>query len=79
MDMEWAKDGNTNELFIVQARPETVQAGRDFSKVNEYLPPRARAPLVDGRVGRFEGRDGQGARHFERESISAISKKAKFS
>ena len=26
MDMEWAKDGLTGELFIVQARPETVQA-----------------------------------------------------
>lgn len=26
MDMEWAKDGITSELFIVQARPETVQA-----------------------------------------------------
>ncbi|GAA1496120.1 hypothetical protein GCM10009628_11220 [Paeniglutamicibacter kerguelensis] len=26
MDMEWAKDGTTGELFIVQARPETVQA-----------------------------------------------------
>ncbi len=24
MDMEWAKDGRTGELFIVQARPETV-------------------------------------------------------
>ncbi len=31
MDMEWAKDGHTGELFIVQARPETVQSlkGRD--------------------------------------------------
>ena len=28
MDMEWAKDGVTGELFIVQARPETIQAGR---------------------------------------------------
>ncbi len=28
MDMEWAKDGRTGELFIVQARPETVQARR---------------------------------------------------
>ncbi len=28
MDMEWAKDGLTSELFVVQARPETVQAGR---------------------------------------------------
>ncbi len=36
MDMEWAKDGETGELFIVQARPETIQAGRDFSKVKEY-------------------------------------------
>ncbi|AMM31285.1 Phosphoenolpyruvate synthase [Sinomonas atrocyanea] len=26
MDMEWAKDGETGELFMVQARPETVQA-----------------------------------------------------
>lgn len=36
MDMEWAKDGETGELFIVQARPETIQAGRDFSKLKEY-------------------------------------------
>jgi pyruvate,water dikinase len=36
MDMEWARDGKTNELFIVQARPETVQARRDFSKLVEY-------------------------------------------
>lgn len=28
MDMEWAKDGQTGELFIVQARPETVQSQR---------------------------------------------------
>jgi len=37
MDMEWAKDGRTGELFIVQARPETVQAGRDFSKIKEFI------------------------------------------
>jgi len=37
MDMEWAKDGVTRELFIVQARPETVHAERDFSKVKEYV------------------------------------------
>ncbi len=36
MDMEWAKDGVTGDLFIVQARPETVQARKDFSKVKEY-------------------------------------------
>ncbi|MBE7449973.1 MAG: phosphoenolpyruvate synthase [Kofleriaceae bacterium] len=28
MDIEWAKDGLTGELFVVQARPETVHAGR---------------------------------------------------
>ncbi len=37
MDMEWAKDGRTGELFIVQARPETVQASRDFSKIKEFI------------------------------------------
>jgi len=26
MDIEWAKDGETDELYIVQARPETVHA-----------------------------------------------------
>ncbi|WP_430297022.1 phosphoenolpyruvate synthase [Sinomonas sp. B1-1] len=31
MDMEWAKDGLTGELFMVQARPETVQARRSAS------------------------------------------------
>lgn len=36
MDMEWAKDGETNELFIVQARPETIQSQRDFSILSEY-------------------------------------------
>lgn len=29
MDIEWAKDGITNELFIIQARPETVHQSRD--------------------------------------------------
>ena len=37
MDMEWAKDGQTGELFIVQARPETVQSERDSSKIKEYV------------------------------------------
>ncbi|MDP2655733.1 MAG: phosphoenolpyruvate synthase [bacterium] len=36
MDMEWAKDGKTSELYVVQARPETIQARRDFSKLVEY-------------------------------------------
>ncbi len=37
MDMEWAKDGVTGELFIVQARPETVQSRKDTSKLIKYV------------------------------------------
>jgi pyruvate,water dikinase len=32
MDMEWAKDGLTGELFLVQARPETVQARKSGTR-----------------------------------------------
>lgn len=37
MDMEWAKDGRTGKLFMVQARPETVQSRRDSSVLEEYI------------------------------------------
>ena len=37
MDIEWAKDGVTNELFIVQARPETVHSQRDVAKLRTYI------------------------------------------
>ena len=36
MDIEWAKDGNTGELFIVQARPETVQSQRSKDILESY-------------------------------------------
>ena len=36
MDMEWAKDGITNELFIVQARPETVQSQKVSNVLRSY-------------------------------------------
>ncbi len=36
MDMEWAKDGETGELFIVQARPETVQSHKDAGQLHSY-------------------------------------------
>ena len=36
MDMEWAKDGETGELFVVQARPETVQSRRQASALKTY-------------------------------------------
>ncbi len=37
MDIEWAKDGITGELFIVQARPETVQSQKDVNVLEEYI------------------------------------------
>ena len=36
MDIEWAKDGVSGELFIVQARPETVQARRSGATLTSY-------------------------------------------
>lgn len=37
MDMEWAKDGKDSKLYIVQARPETVQSKRDLNILEEYV------------------------------------------
>jgi pyruvate,water dikinase len=36
MDIEWARDGETGELFIVQARPETVQSSRATNELESY-------------------------------------------
>jgi len=36
MDIEWAKDGKTGELFIVQARPETVQSQKEAEQMKTY-------------------------------------------
>lgn len=36
MDIEWAKDGITNQLFIVQARPETVQSQKTGNLLRSY-------------------------------------------
>jgi len=48
MDTEWAKDGKTGDLFIVQARPETVQATRDKNVYEEYKLKKAGKELVRG-------------------------------
>ena len=49
MDTEWAKDGQTGEMFIVQARPETVESRRDRNLLESYeLKQRGRV-LVSGR------------------------------
>ena len=36
MDVEWAFDGLSKELFIVQARPETIHSQKDHKKITEY-------------------------------------------
>ena len=36
MDMEWAKDGQTGKLYIVQARPETVASKKNVNVLEEY-------------------------------------------
>ena len=49
MDMEWAKDGHTGELFIVQARPETVQSQKRQDSLELYRLGRKGKVLLTGR------------------------------
>ena len=57
MDMEWAKDGRTGELFIVQARPETVQSLRSLDSLETWRLKGTGKVLVSGRsVGEKIGR-----------------------
>jgi pyruvate,water dikinase len=49
MDIEWAKDGLTGELFIVQARLETVHARRPMQILEQYTLRRRGDPRVTGR------------------------------
>ena len=49
MDIEWAKDGITGELFILQARPETVHARKENNFIEKYkLTGTHGAPLATG-------------------------------
>jgi pyruvate, water dikinase len=52
MDIEWAKDGITGELFIVQARPETVQSQKTAQVLKTYrlLGEIPGTPLMTGRA-----------------------------
>ncbi len=46
MDMEWAKDGVENKLYIVQARPETVQSKKNLKVLEEYVLQKNPEPKV---------------------------------
>ena len=48
MDIEWAKDGQTGELFIVQARPETVHSQKDAAVMQTYVLEEKGDILVEG-------------------------------
>lgn len=48
MDMEWAKDGKTGDLFIVQARPETVQSRRAVDNLRTYRLKESGNRLLEG-------------------------------
>jgi len=49
MDMEWAKDGLDGQLYIVQARPETVASQRHGSILESYVLDGVGELLIEGR------------------------------
>ncbi|MEW6353465.1 MAG: phosphoenolpyruvate synthase [Pseudomonadota bacterium] len=56
MDIEWAKDGASGELFVVQARPETVQSRRRADLLETYVLEQRGELLAQGQsVGRQIG------------------------
>lgn len=49
MDIEWALDGRENELYIIQARPETIHSVRDYSVIEEYVLEKRGKIITSGR------------------------------
>ncbi|GAB2502089.1 phosphoenolpyruvate synthase [Arenimonas alkanexedens] len=50
MDIEWAKDGNTGKLYIVQARPETVKSRASATQIERYHLLSKGEVLTEGRA-----------------------------
>ena len=48
MDVEWAKDGQTDQLFILQARPETVQSQSNKNVLEEYILEEEGNSILEG-------------------------------
>ncbi|MBS3907086.1 MAG: phosphoenolpyruvate synthase [Syntrophaceae bacterium] len=49
MDIEWAKDGITQQLFVLQARPETVKSQRNMNVLETYVLKEKGRILAQGR------------------------------
>jgi len=49
MDIEWAKDGDDGQLYIVQARPETVRSRADGNVIERFLLKETGKVLIEGR------------------------------
>ena len=50
MDIEWAKDGITGKLFVVQARPETVKSRAHATQIERYSLGRRGEVICEGRA-----------------------------
>jgi pyruvate,water dikinase len=71
-DIEWAKDGKTNQLFIVQSRPETVHAPKKEKFYEEYEIKTTKKPILTGIA--IGNKVGQGKVHV----IEDVSKIGEF-
>ena len=57
MDIEWARDGDDGQLYIVQARPETVQSQQDGRQMERFVLKEKSDVLAQGRaIGQKIGR-----------------------
>jgi len=50
MDIEWAKDGLNGRMYILQARPETVQSRKNPLLLTEYSLPKKAVPVTSGQA-----------------------------
>ncbi len=72
MDMEWAKDGENGQIYIVQARPETVKSQQKESIFQKYTLKEKGKLLAKGRA--VGTKIGQGKAHY----ISDVSQLKEF-
>ena len=49
MDIEWAKDGDSGQLFIVQARPETVESGKSLHALENHVLDAKGKVIIEGK------------------------------